>query len=326
MKRMLTGLQPSGELTLGSLMGGISQSVQYQNEFDSFIFVPDMHTITVAQDPEMLHERIKRNVALYIACGIDPKKNTIYIQSENFYHTNLAWILECNTYMGEASRMTQYKEKSQNMKNIPVGLFTYPILMAADILLYDADVVPVGIDQKQHVELARDIATRFNNKYGETFKVPEPMISKTTAKIMDLQNPMKKMSKSTENQKGIIYLLDTEEIIRKKIASATTDSDNYVKYDRENKPGISNLLTIYAYFKKETIEETEEYFKDYNYKDFKTEVADAIIEGLTPIKKRYEELINSYELDEILDEGREKVKALAEAKIKEVYHKVGLFR
>lgn len=326
MKRMLTGLQPSGELTIGSLIGGISQSVEYQNEYESFIFVPDMHAITVPKDPKELHERIRRNVALYIACGIDPKKNTIYIQSENFYHANLAWVLECNTYMGEASRMTQYKEKSQNMKNIPVGLFTYPILMAADILLYDADYVPVGIDQKQHVELARNIAARFNNKYGDTFKIPEPMISKTNAKIMDLQNPTKKMSKSSTNPKGIIYLLDTEEEIRKKVASATTDSDNQVKYDPEKKPGISNLLTIYAYFKKISIEETEEHFVNYSYKDFKTEVADTIIEGLTPIKKRYEELINSKELDKILDEGKEKVMKIAEQKLKEVYKLVGLFR
>lgn len=326
MKRMLTGLQPSGELTIGSLIGGISQSVEYQNEYESFIFVPDMHAITVPKDPKELHERIRRNVALYIACGIDPKKNTIYIQSENFYHANLAWVLECNTYMGEASRMTQYKEKSQNMKNIPVGLFTYPILMAADILLYDADYVPVGIDQKQHVELARNIAARFNNKYGDTFKIPEPMISKTNAKIMDLQNPTKKMSKSSTNPKGIIYLLDTEEDIRKKVASATTDSDNQVKYDPENKPGISNLLTIYAYFKKISIEEAEEYFVISSYKDFKTEVADTIIEGLTPIKKRYEELINSKELDKILDEGKEKVMKIAEQKLKEVYKLVGLFR
>lgn len=326
MKRMLTGLQPSGELTIGSLIGGISGSVQYQNEYESFIFVPDMHAITVPQNPKELHERIKKNVALYIACGIDPKKNTIYIQSENFYHANLAWVLECNTYMGETSRMTQYKEKSQNMENIPVGLFTYPILMAADILLYDADLVPTGIDQKQHIELARNIATRFNNKYGDTFNIPEPMISKTNAKIMDLQNPTKKMSKSTQNTKGIIYLLDTDEAIRKKIASATTDSDNQVKYDVENKPGISNLLTIYAYFKKMSIEDAEKHFNSSNYKDFKTEVADAIIEGLAPIKKRYEELINSEELDKILDEGKEKVMKIAEKKIKEVYQKVGLFR
>lgn len=326
MKRMLTGLQPSGELTIGSLIGGISGSVAYQNEYESFIFVPDMHAITVPQDPKKLHERIKRNVALYIACGIDPNKNTIYIQSENFYHTNLAWVLECNTYMGETSRMTQYKEKSQNMENIPVGLFTYPILMASDILLYDADLVPTGIDQKQHIELARNIATRFNNKYGNTFKIPEPMISKTNAKIMDLQNPNKKMSKSSQNPKGIIYLLDSDEVIRKKIASATTDSDNSIKFDIENKPGISNLLTIYAYFKKMSILEAENHFNSSNYKDFKTEVADAVIEGLEPIKKRYEELINSKELDKILDEGREKVRELAEKKIKDVYQRVGLFR
>ena len=249
MKRMLTGLQPSGELTLGSLIGGISQSIKYQDEYDSFIFVPDLHAITVPQDPKLLHERIRKNVALYIACGIDPKKNTIYIQSENLYHTNLAWILECNTYMGEASRMTQYKDKSKKFSNVPVGLFTYPILMAADILLYDAELVPTGIDQKQHVELARDLANRFNNKYSYTFKMPDPMIPTTGAKIMDLQNPTKKMSKSSENVKGNIFLLDSEDVIRKKIMSAVTDSDNQVYYDPENKPGISNLLTIYSSLK-----------------------------------------------------------------------------
>ena len=187
-KRILTGLQPSGELTLGSLLGGITQSIKYQDEYDSFIFVPDLHAITVPQDPILLKSRIRKNVALYIACGIDPKKNTIYIQSENLYHTNLSWILECNTYMGEASRMTQYKDKSKKYQNIPVGLFTYPILMAADILLYDADYVPVGSDQKQHVELCRDLGERFNKKYGDTFRIPQPMIAKTGAKIMDLMD------------------------------------------------------------------------------------------------------------------------------------------
>ena len=213
MKRILTGLQPSGELTLGSYIGGISQSIKYQNEFESFIFVPDMHAITVPQDSKLLKERIKKNVALYIACGIDPNKNTIYLQSDNLYHANLSWILECNTYIGEANRMTQFKEKSQKKENVSVGLLTYPILMASDILLYDADYVPVGIDQKQHVELTRDLAIRFNNKYGETFKIPEPMIAKVGAKIMDLQDPTKKMSKSSDNPKGIIFLLDSEEVI-----------------------------------------------------------------------------------------------------------------
>lgn len=326
MKRMLTGLQPSGELTIGSLIGGIAQTVKYQDQYDSFIFVPDMHAITVPQDPQTLHERIKKNVALYIACGVDPNKNTIYIQSENLYHTNLAWVLECNTYMGEASRMTQYKDKSKKYENIPVGLFTYPILMASDILLYDADYVPTGIDQKQHVELARDIANRFNNKYGKTFNVPEPMISKTGAKIMDLQDPTKKMSKSTENPKGNIYLLDDEPTIRKKISQAVTDSDGFIKYDPENKPGISNLLTIYSCLKEITIEEAEQYFKDYNYGNFKKEVADIIVLKLTTIQEKYNSLINSKELDEILDNGNKKVTEIAKEKVKEVYKKVGLTR
>ena len=217
MKRILTGLKPSGELTLGSLIGCINQMVKLQDEYDSFMFVPDMHAITVKQDPKMLRERIRKNVALYLACGVDPDKNTIYLQSENLYHANLSWVLECTTYMGEASRMTQYKDKSSKGENVTVGLFTYPILMAADILLYDADYVPVGIDQKQHVELARDIALRFNKTYGDTFKMPEPMMSDVGVKIMDLQEPTKKMSKSDETYKGVILLLDDEKTIRKQI-------------------------------------------------------------------------------------------------------------
>ena len=244
MKRILTGLKPSGELTLGSLIGCINQMVKLQDEYDSFMFVPDMHAITVKQDPKMLRERIRKNVALYLACGVDPDKNTIYLQSENLYHANLSWVLECTTYMGEASRMTQYKDKSSKGENVTVGLFTYPILMAADILLYDADYVPVGIDQKQHVELARDIALRFNKTYGDTFKMPEPMMSEVGVKIMDLQEPTKKMSKSDETYKGVILLLDDEKTIRKKIMSAVTDSDNKIYYDKDNKPGVSNLLTI----------------------------------------------------------------------------------
>ena len=326
MKRMLTGLQPSGELTLGSLIGGISQSIKYQDEYESFIFVPDLHAITVPHDPLLLKKRIKKNVALYIACGIDPEKNTIYIQSENMYHTNLAWILECTTYMGEASRMTQYKDKSKKYENVPVGLFTYPILMAADILLYDAEVVPTGIDQKQHVELTRDIAARFNNKYGDTFKIPEPMIPKLGAKIMDLQDPTKKMSKSSENIKGNIFLLDDEATIRKKIASAVTDSEGKVYYDSINKPGISNLLTIYSSLKNISLKETEEYFKNYNYGNLKKEVADIVVEKLSDIQKKYNEIINTSMLDEILDNGIKKVEIIAKEKIKEVYQKIGLMR
>lgn len=326
MKKLLTGLKPSGELTLGSLIGGISGSVKNQDLYDSYIFVPDMHSITVDQDPKLLKERIRKNVALYIACGLDPNKNTFYIQSENLYHANLSWILECTTYMGEASRMTQYKDKSKNKENVSVGLFTYPILMASDILIYDADFVPTGIDQKQHVELARNLATRFNNKYGETFKLPEPMIPSIGAKIKDLQEPTKKMSKSSDNYKGTILLLDEENIIRKKIMSAVTDSEGKVYYDEENKPGISNLLTIYSSLKNVSLKETEEHFKDYNYGNLKKEVADIVVETLTNIQKKYNELINSPLLDEILDKGAKKTNEQAKLKYEEVRKKVGLGR
>ena len=326
MKRILTGLKPSGELTLGSLIGCINQMVKLQDEYDSFMFVPDMHAITVKQDPKMLRERIRKNVALYLACGVDPNKNTIYLQSENLYHANLSWVLECTTYMGEASRMTQYKDKSSKGENVTVGLFTYPILMAADILLYDADYVPVGIDQKQHVELARDIALRFNKTYGDTFKMPEPMMSDVGVKIMDLQEPTKKMSKSDETYKGVILLLDDEKTIRKKIMSAVTDSDNKIYYDKDNKPGVSNLLTIYSSLKNISIEEAENYFKDYNYGNFKKEVADLVVSVLSNIQTKYNEIINGTMLDDILDEGREKTCEIAKEKTLDVFRKVGLGR
>lgn len=326
MKRILTGLQPSGELTLGSLIGGISQTVKYQDMYDSFIFVPDMHAITVKQDSKLLKERIKKNVALYLACGVDPSKNTIYIQSENLYHANLSWVLECNTYMGEASRMTQYKDKSRKQVNATVGLFTYPILMAADILLYDADYVPVGIDQKQHVELARDIAERFNKTYGDTFNIPAPLIPEVGSKIMDLQEPTKKMSKSADSYKGVILLLDDEKSIRKKIMGAVTDSEGKVYYDPENKPGISNLLTIYSALSNISINSAAEYFKDYNYGNLKKEVADLVVERLTCIQDKYNSLINGNELDEILDRGREVTTKIAKKKIEEVYGKIGFGR
>lgn len=326
MKRILTGLKPSGELTLGSLIGCINQMVKLQDEYDSFMFVPDMHAITVKQDPKMLRERIRKNVALYLACGVDPDKNTIYLQSENLYHANLSWVLECTTYMGEASRMTQYKDKSSKGENVTVGLFTYPILMAADILLYDADYVPVGIDQKQHVELARDIALRFNKTYGDTFKMPEPMMSEVGVKIMDLQEPTKKMSKSDETYKGVILLLDDEKTIRKKIMSAVTDSDNKIYYDKDNKPGVSNLLTIYSSLKNISIEESEDYFKDYNYGNFKKEVADLVVSVLSNIQTKYNEIINGTMLDDILDEGREKTCEIAKEKTLDVFRKVGLGR
>ena len=326
MKRILTGLKPSGELTLGSYIGGIKGTIERQDKYESFIFVPDMHAITIKQDRELLKERIKKNVALYLACGVDPEKNVIYLQSENLYHANLSWVLECNTYIGEASRMTQYKDKSSKGENVTVGLFTYPVLMAADILLYDSDYVPVGIDQKQHVELARNIAERFNKNYGETFVVPEPLIPKVGAKIMDLQNPTKKMSKSDDTYKGVILLLDEEKVIRKKIMSAVTDSESKVYYDPENKPGISNLLTIYSSLKEINIKEAEKHFKDYNYGNLKKEVADLVVEKLLIIQDKYNKLINSPEIDKILDRGKEITNNIAKKKLEEVFNKVGLGR
>lgn len=326
MKRILTGLKPSGELTLGSLIGAINQMVKYQNDYDSYLFVPDLHAITVNQDPKELKQRIKKNIALYLACGVDPNKNTIYLQSDNLYHANLSWILECNTYIGEASRMTQYKDKTSKNENVSVGLFTYPILMASDILLYDANYVPVGIDQKQHVELTRDIAIRFNNKYGNTFVVPDCLIPEVGAKIMDLQDPNKKMSKSNDTYKGTILLLDSEKDIRKKIMSAVTDSDNKIYYDLENKPGISNLLTIYASIANISLQETSEKFKHYNYGNFKKEVANIVVDKLTDIQNKYNKIINSNIIDKILDDGMKKTTQIAQNKYKEVLEKVGLGR
>lgn len=314
MKRALTGLQPTGVITLGNYIGAIKQMIKYQDEYESFIFVADLHAITIPQDKESLAEKTRSLLALYLACGIDPKKNTIFIQSENEYHTNLSWLLECNSYYGELSRMHQFKEKSKNSENFTVGLLTYPVLMAADILLYDADYVPVGIDQKQHVEVTRDLAIRFNKKYGDTFVIPEPLITKTGTKIMDLVTPDKKMSKSSENQKGVIRLLDDLSVIRKKIMSSTTDSEMKVKFDPENKPGISNLINIYSSLTNETIEEIEEKFKNSNYGEFKTAVADVVVNEISKIQEKYNEYINSDIIDKILDEGIKKTREIAKEK------------
>lgn len=305
-KRVLTGLQPTGVITLGNYIGAIKQMVDCQDEYESYIFIADMHAITISQEPITLRNNIKSLVALYIACGLDPKKNTIYIQSDNPYVANISWMLECNTYYGELSRMTQFKEKSKKNANFTSGLLTYPVLMAADILSMDTDIVPVGIDQKQHVELARDIAIRFNRKYGEIFKIPEPLIRESGTKIKDLQSPDKKMSKSSENQKGVIRLLDDLNVVRKKIMSATTDSEMCVKFDMENKPGISNLINIYSSLTNKSIEEIESEFKDSNYGNFKTKVADVVVNTLSSIQDKYNDIINSDYLDEILDKGMQK--------------------
>ena len=305
-KRVLTGLQPTGVITLGNYIGAIKQMVEYQEMYDSYIFIADMHAITINQDPIELRNNIKSLVALYLACGIDSNKNTIYIQSDNPYVANISWMLECNTYYGELSRMTQFKDKSRKSANFTSGLLTYPVLMAADILSMEAHYVPVGVDQKQHVELARDIAIRYNKKYGDTFIIPEPIIKSSGTKIMDLQTPDKKMSKSSESDKGVIRLLDDVNQIRKKIMSATTDSEMCVKFDAVNKPGISNLINIYSSLTNKSIEEIEEEFKDSNYGNFKTKVADVVVDVITNIQEKYNNILNSNELNKILENGMNK--------------------
>ncbi len=325
-KRLLTGLKPTGDLTLGNYIGAIMQMVKRQEEFDSYLFVADLHAITISQPPEELRRRIKEFIALYIACGIDPKKNTIYLQSDNEFIPSISWLLECTTYYGEASRMIQFKEKSKQNANFTLGLLTYPVLMAADILYVDSDYVPVGIDQKQHVELARDIAERYNKMYGETFKLPEPLVTESGVKIKDLKDPSKKMSKSEENPNGVICLLDTKEQITKKIMSATTDSEMLVKYDPDNKPGISNLINICISLSNDSIQEVEAKFAGKNYGEFKKYVAELVCDRVGKIQERYQELINSKELEDILNEGAQKTKQIARAKYEMMREKMGLVR
>ena len=327
MKRMLTGLQPTGCITFGNYIGAIKQMVKYQEEYESYIFVADMHAITVPQDPKELSKNIRSLIALYLACGIDPNKNTIFVQSENVYHANVSWILECLTPYGELGRMTQFKDKSSKHQSFSAGLLTYPVLMASDILIYDANYVPTGQDQKQHVELARNIAGNVNRKYGkEIFTIPEPLIPEEGAKIMDLQDPTKKMSKSAENPKGVIFMLDDETVIRKKIMSATTDSEMSIRYDMENKPGISNLINIYISITGMSVEEIEKKYEESNYGTFKKDVADLVVNTLLPIQKRYYELLDSKELDEILDRGKQVTNEIAHKKYLELKELVGLYR
>ncbi len=326
MKRLLTGLKPTGDLTLGNYIGGIKPLIDFQKdpENDIFLFVADLHALTVHQDPVLLRERVKKFVAMYIACGVDPSKMIVYIQSENVYVPAISWILECNTYYGEASRMIQFKEKSKGKENFSIGLLTYPILMAADILYCDADYVPVGIDQKQHVELARDIAERFNKVYGETFKIPEAIVPKVGTKIKDLKNPDKKMSKSEDNPAGVISLFDTKEEIIKKVKGATTDSDNKVYFDEENKPGISNLLNIASVMTGRTIEDLTEEFENAGYGNFKTYVGEVTSNKIAEIQEKYKELLGSKLLEDVLNKGLEVTTKLAKEKYELMRERVGL--
>lgn len=328
-KRMISGIKPTGKLTLGNYIGAINQFISYQDEYEMYVFIADLHALTLPIDAKELRQNTKDLISIYLACGLDPKKVVLFKQSDVHEHAELGYIITCNSNMGELSRMTQYKDKTAKMndrQSIPTGIFIYPGLMAADILLYDADYVPVGIDQKQHVELCRDIALRFNHKFGDTFKVPEPMIPVMGAKIMDLQEPTRKMSKSSENTKGVIFLLDDEVTIRKKIMSAVTDSDNFVSYDPINKPGISNLLTIYASLKNISIHDASNYFKDYNYGSLKKEVADIVVQKLLAIQSKYHEIMDSGMINDILDRGRDRAIEIAKVKYEDVLKKMGLGR
>ncbi len=328
--RFISGIQPSGNITLGNYLGAVKNFVKMQDDAqfdDILVFVADLHAITVNQDKQELRKNIKSLVAIYLACGLDPEKVKIFIQSEVPAHAQLGWVLQCNGYIGELERMTQYKDKKERqVAGVSVGLLTYPSLMAADIILYDADVVPVGADQKQHLELTRDLAERFNNKYGETFVVPKPYIAKDGAKIMSLCEPTKKMSKSDSNPKAYISLLDDINVIKKKIKSAVTDSDGFIKYDVENKPGISNLLTIMSCVTGTSIDELVEKYKDSNYATFKEDVANAVANEIMPIQQKYNEIINSKYLDEVLDNGKDYANYLANKKLNKIYNKIGLGR
>ncbi|WP_034439307.1 tryptophan--tRNA ligase [Clostridium ihumii] len=323
-KVIFSGIQPSGNLTLGNYLGAIKNWVKLQDEYDCYFCVVDLHAITVMQKPADLRKRTLEILAIYIASGIIPEKNTLFIQSHVPAHSECSWLLTCNGYMGELSRMTQYKEKSKKSgESIGAGLFTYPLLMASDILLYQTDVVPVGADQVQHLELARDLAERFNKTYSPTFTIPEAYLSKTGAKIMDLQNPEKKMSKSEDNPNSYILIMDEPDVIRKKISRAVTDSIGEVKYSDEQ-PGVKNLMTILSNIKGYTFEEIENKYKGQGYAQFKNDVAEAIVEELTPVQERVKALLeNKSELEEIYKKGAEKANYVANKTLRKMQKKIG---
>jgi len=327
---LLSGMQPSASsLHLGNYLGALVNWVKMQEDFNAFYVIVDLHAITVPQDPHELRTNTRRTAAQYIAAGIDPSKSALFVQSHVPAHAELAWVLNCITGFGEASRMTQFKDKSQKAgsDSASVGLFTYPILQAADILLYQPKAVPVGEDQRQHLELTRDLAERFNSRFGQTFTIPEAHILKETAKIYDLQNPTAKMSKSAADPKGLVNLMDDDNTISKKIKSAVTDTDTSIKLDWENKPGVSNLLSIHSSLSGESILSLEERFAGAGYGVLKGEVADVVISALGPIRDRANELMSDQtELDNLLAQGAEKAKSVAEQTLATVYDRVGFIR
>ena len=325
--RLFSGMQPSADsLQIGNYIGALLQWKEMQASHDAIFCVVDLHAITVAQDPHELREATRRTAAQYIAAGIDPELSTLFVQSHVPAHPQLAWVLNTITGFGEASRMTQFKDKSakQGSDATTVGLFAYPTLMAADILLYDAETVPVGEDQRQHVELTRDLANRFNSRFGDTFVIPEAQIQKATAKVYDLQEPTNKMSKSASTDKGVIWLLDEPAKSAKKIKSATTDSDGEVRYDVASKPGVSNLLTIYSVLSGRTVESIEAEYAGHGYGDFKSGLSEVVTETFAPIRARTLELLDDpAELDRILARGADKAAAVADATLARVYDRVG---
>lgn len=324
MKRMLSAVKPTGRLTLGNYIGAIQQFVKFQDEYEMYIFVANQHAITIPTNPKELRQNTKDLIALYLASGLDSKKCTLFLQSDVDAHVKLGWVLTCMTYMGELQRMTQYKDKTaKGETGITDGLFTYPCLMAADILLYDADYVPVGQDQTQHVELTRDIAERFNNRYSDTFVIPEPLVTKVGKKIYSLQDPTKKMSKSEDNPKGTIDLLDDPAVARKKIMSAVTDSIGIIQYDPENQPGLANLLTIQSVLSNESIEHIVNRFQGKGYGELKKEIGQTVFDFLTNLQAKYKEIIKSGMIDEVLKEGAEKANYIANKKVQKVYRKIG---
>ena len=312
MKRVFSGVQPTGNLHIGNYLGALKQFVELQDDHECIYCVVDMHSITVPQDPKELKSHTLDIAALYMAVGIDPKKSIIFAQSTVPGHAELNWILTCNSYTGELSRMTQYKQKSHGAESAPTGLFMYPVLMAADILLYDTDIVPVGNDQKQHIELTRDLAIRINNKYGETFVVPEGRFMKAGARVMALDDPTSKMSKSAPNEMSRISLLDEPNKIKKAIMRSTTDSEGVIRFDIENKPGISNLLSIYSAFSGKTVEQLEKDYEGSGYGQFKKDLVEVAVDALTPIRERFNEIRNSQELLDVMKNGAERANAIAE--------------
>lgn len=321
-QRVFSGIKPSGNLQLGNYIGAISQWLKMQNEMNCLFCIVDLHAITVPQDPKKLAQRVKELAALYLACGISPQKSTIFVQSHNPDHASLTWILDCLASMGQLERMTQYKAKA-NQAGASVGLFNYPVLMAADILLYQTDLVPVGHDQKQHLELTQDLAEKFNSRFGKTFKIPKAKLS-AGAKIMSLQDPSQKMSKSDQDKNGTIDLLDSPREIKNKIMAAVTDSGQEI-IARPDKPGISNLLTIYSAISHKTVKQLEAEYQNKNYRQLKADLAQEIIKLLKPIQERYRQIYQDQKgLEEILEKGAQKARKISSETLNNVYQKIGL--